>query len=168
MEHYRWDLMNVDDLPEVEQVMLDTYPHLPEETAAFLERIRLFPQGCRVLRHLNSNRVHGYVISHPWAQYDIPPLASLLGALPTKAEVFYIHDIALLPEARGCGAAREILSDISQLARSLYINRFALVALASAKDFWSSRGFREIHREALKEKLTSYGRGAAYMQRSVD
>lgn len=168
MEHYRWDLMTVDDLPEIEQVMLDTYPHLPEETAAFLERVRLFPQGCRVLRHLDTNRVHGYIISHPWAQNDIPPLSSLLGALPTKAEVYYIHDIALLPEARGHGAAREILADISQLARSLYINRFALVALASAKEFWSSHGFREIQREPLKEKLAGYGRGAAYMQRSLD
>lgn len=168
MENHRWNLMSEPDLPEVEQVMQATYPHLPEDISSIRERIRLFPEGSRILRRSADDAILGYFISHPWASHSIPPLSSLLGELPTKAEVYYIHDIALVPAAQGIGAARAILAYMSQVARNLHINRFALVSLASALEFWTARGFREIHEDALKEKLMTYGSGAQYMQRAVD
>ncbi|SDQ72116.1 GNAT family N-acetyltransferase [Pseudovibrio sp. Tun.PSC04-5.I4] len=168
MKNHRWSLMNETDLPVVEQIMLATYPHLLEDISSIRERIRLFPEGSRILRRSVDDVIVGYFISHPWAAHSIPPLSSLLGELPTKAEVYYIHDIALMPDAQGIGAARAILADMSQIARNLHINRFALVALASALAFWTTQGFREIHEDAFKEKLRTYGPGAQYMQRAVD
>ncbi|MFS8180127.1 GNAT family N-acetyltransferase [Pseudovibrio denitrificans] len=168
MENYSWHAMTEDDLPEIDQIMQQTYPHLPEDIDCIQERVRLFPQGCYVLRWNEQDAILGYIISHPWENRSIPPLSSLLGSLPFSAEVYYIHDIALLPAAQGIGAARAILAQLSQVARSLYINKFALVALDTANEFWRARGFRAIYEDTLKEKLMAYGPGANYMQRGVD
>ncbi len=168
MKNHRWRPMQEQDLERVEQVMLHTYPHLPEDIACIRERLRLFPAGCHVLLRDGDEMLVGYLISHPWKNRGIPPLSSLLGSLPFKAEVYYIHDIALLPDAQGIGAAQIILSQISEVARGLFINRFALVALSSAKTFWSKHGFRPISDRLLDQKLMGYGAGSQYMQRAVD
>ncbi|WP_108820224.1 GNAT family N-acetyltransferase [Pseudovibrio sp. Alg231-02] len=168
MENFSWHQMQEDDLHEIDQIMQQTYPHLPEDIDCIRERVRLFPHGCQVLRQNDRDAILGYIISHPWENRSIPPLSSLLGSLPFKAEVYYIHDIALLPESQGIGAARDVLEQLSQVARSLYINKFALVALGTANEFWRARGFRTVHEQLLKDKLRAYGANAHYMQRGVD
>ncbi|GHB46754.1 hypothetical protein GCM10007094_40110 [Pseudovibrio japonicus] len=137
-------------MPQIEKILLQTYPTLPEDIACARERLRLFPDGCYVLRSDGSDRIFGYVVSHPWQDLNVPPLSSLLRSLPISPEVYFIHDIALLPDVQGIGAAKAILAQLSQVARRHYIKKFALVAMPMAESFWQSRGFRIVDKEAIR------------------
>ena len=92
------------DLPQIKQIMQDAYPYLPEETEAFPERIRLYPEGCQVLvTNEGSRRISGYVVSYPWKLSTIHEIDDVLGSLPADADTYFIHDIALTDEAKGKG-----------------------------------------------------------------
>ncbi|WP_348384902.1 GNAT family N-acetyltransferase, partial [Streptococcus pneumoniae] len=70
----------------------------------------LYPAGCFMLEI--GGRPAGYVLSHPWLFGQLPALNALLGHLPGAPSTYYIHDIALLPEARGSGAASAIVATL--------------------------------------------------------
>lgn len=126
MKNYSWHPMHEDDLPKIKEIMHQAYPDFPEDIRCTRERLRLFPAGCSVLRRDDEGAVLGYVISHPWENLSIPRLSSFLGALPISAEVYYIHDIAMLPDVQGIGAARAMLVQLNQIARSLHIKSLRL------------------------------------------
>lgn len=104
----RWRAMAAADLAAAERIAARVHPDYPEDAAVFAERLSLFPEGCLVLVS-PSGELGGYVIAHPWRLGQPPALNSLLGALPAAADTLYIHDIALLPERRGGGAAGRAL-----------------------------------------------------------
>ena len=43
----------------------------------------------------------GYVFAHPWDDADAPPLHAPLRALPARAGHGFVHDLAVVPAARG-------------------------------------------------------------------
>jgi GNAT superfamily N-acetyltransferase len=105
--------------------------------------------------------VVGYVISHPWAAGAAPKLDSLLGALPAAPGCWYWHDLALLPVARGRGAAAAAVQRVLGLARGAGLDQVALVAVGESGGFWRRMGFVP----AEGPEVASYGTGAAYMVR---
>lgn len=161
-----WRPMTANDLPAVLAVAGIVHPDYPEDEAVFAERLRLFPQGCLVLDRAEGLR--GYVLSHPWHRAAPPALNSLLGGLPAAADCFYIHDLALLPSARGGGAGRAVTETLVRIAAGEELPRLALVAIDGSLGFWWRQGFRELHDPALAAKLASYDDAARYMERAVD
>jgi GNAT superfamily N-acetyltransferase len=157
--------MSATDLPAVLAVAGVVHPGYPEEAAVFAERLRLFPQGCLVLD--GADGPIGYVVAHPWHRAAPPALNSLLGELPSQASCFYIHDLALLPQARGSGAGGMVVARLSQIAARAGLPRLALVAIDGSSGFWRRQGFREAHEPALAEKLASYDDAARYMERML-
>src|SRR5262245_22544678 len=97
-----WQPMKPHDLSDVSRVADRVHTDYPEDEAVFAERLSLYPAGCFTLQH--NERTIGYVISHPWHFKKPPELNALLNAIPARASTYYIHDIALLPEARASGA----------------------------------------------------------------
>lgn len=154
------------DLPAVMGVAAQVHPDYPESEAVFAERLALHPAGCLVLA--GGEGLRGYVLSHPWRFGDVPALDSLLGALPEPADVYYIHDLALLPAARGNGAASACVAVLAAHAASAGFRRMALVAVGNSAGFWRRHGFHEAHDEALARKLASYDDAARYMIRDLD
>lgn len=154
--------MTAADLPAVMAIAAAVHPAYPEEEAVFAERLRLFPQGCLVLGAAEG--LLGYVMSHPWERAAPPPLNSLLGHLPARAGCFYIHDLALLPAARGSGAGGRAVAALANLALALGLPCLALVAVAGSSGFWRRQGFRERHAPALAAKLASYDDAALYLE----
>lgn len=112
--------------------------------------------------------VGGYALSHPWRIRAVPALNSLLGALPSGAGAYYIHDLALLPARRGGGAASSCVARLAKHARKAGLARMALVAVGRSAGFWRRHGFREAHDAALARKLASYDDAARYMIRDLD
>jgi ribosomal protein S18 acetylase RimI-like enzyme len=102
--------------------------------------------------------VAGYLIAYPWPLGAIPPLNSLLGSLPEDAGALYLHDLALLPEARGGGHARAVLDLLFAHALGTPI---ALVSVNGSTGFWGGHGF--VAQESAR--LASYGPDARYMVR---
>lgn len=152
------------DLPAVIAAAAAVHPDYPEDQAVFAERLRLAPSGCHVLAG-ERGLLCGYLISHPWPAGAVPALNSLLGVLPEGETNWYLHDLALLPAARGTGAASAIVSKlVEQVARTGY-RSVALVAVNGSAGFWRRHGFAEVAEAALAEKLATYDAAACYMRR---
>ncbi len=155
--------MTPDDLPAVEAIATKVHPTLPEDAAVFQERVALYPRGCLVLRAATG--LEGYLVSHPWRAADPPPLNHLLRALPALPSSYYLHDIALLPEARGNGAASRAVALLCDHAHHTGLAEISLVAVRDSVGFWRAQGFADATRPAHAEKLAGYGPGACFMIR---
>lgn len=151
------------DLRAVERVGEAVHLDYPEDPEVFAERLALFPFGCHVLEHHGA--VQGYVISHPWRRAAPPSLNAMLGALPDRPATFYIHDLALLPAARGHGVARRVVRSLAAMTISLGLTEMSLVAVGGSGGFWAGQGFTALDLPELAAKLASYDASAAYMRR---
>ncbi len=163
--------MSADDLPRIFAIAAQVHASYPEDAAVFAERLRLYRLGCHVYEA--GGRLLGYVLSHPWRDRAPPALNSLLGALPASPETYYIHDLALLPEARGTGAGSAIVAALVAQARAAGLPSVSLVAVHESAEFWRGHGFHaaidpEGADPALAEKLRSYDEGARFMVRALD
>ena len=156
-----WRPMTPTDLPHVIAVAGAVHPAYPEDAAIFAERLRLYPAGCLVCESAGS--VVGYGLSHPWRAGAPPALNTLLGELPARASTYYIHDIALLPEARGAGAGAAIVARLMGQARAAGLATVSLVAVSGTVGFWRRFGFRAVDDAALAAKLRSYDAEACFM-----
>jgi ribosomal protein S18 acetylase RimI-like enzyme len=158
--------MSPDDLPRVLAIAARVHESYPEDAAVFAERLRLYPAGCHV--HEAGGRLLGYVLSHPWRDREPPALNSLLGALPASPATYYIHDLALLPEARGQGAGSAITEALVAQARMAGLLSVSLVAVHGPAEFWRRHGFGTVDDPALAETLRSYDESARFMVRRFD
>jgi GNAT superfamily N-acetyltransferase len=137
------------------------HPDFPEDLAVFAERQRLYPDGARLLEL--EGIPSGYILSHPWRFRTLPDLNALLGSIPDAADTFYLHDLALLPAARGTGAAAMIVGDILRHARAAGFANLSLVAVNGSLPFWYKHGFRAVQAPELADKLASYEGAARLM-----
>ncbi len=153
------------DLPHVAIVAARVHAAYPEDAAVFAERLRLYPAGCLVCE--SGGRLAGYVLSHPWADRAAPALNSLLGALPASPATYYIHDLALLPAARGAGAGSAIVAALVAQARAEKLATLSLVAVHGSEEFWRRHGFAAVADAALADTLRSYDESARFMMRAV-
>ena len=154
--------MRVGDLPDVERIGAIVHPSYPERAAVPAERLRLFPAGCLIA--LLGGTAVGYAIAHPGIIGQPPALDSLLGALPGGADCLYIHDVALLPEARGLRQGAAVAGILVAVAKDHGFARLALTAVNYSIDFWSRQGFSAA---PIRKSLGSYGEDAVYMVRAT-
>lgn len=164
----QWRPMIAADLPGVLSVADRVHPAFPEDAVVFDERLRLYPAGC--LAFSSGEDILGYAVSHPWRAYDPPALNSRLGNLPPQPETYYIHDVALLPELRGSGAAALVVALLLARARKEAFSSASLVAVNGSSGFWEHHGFRNVASQkvvnaALARKLRGYDDAAAFMVR---
>lgn len=160
-----WRALRRSDIAEVDRIARRVHPSVPERPEIFAEKLALFPLGCFALERAGD--VLGYALAHPWTLDDIPRLDTLLTALPDAPDCLYLHDIALVPEARGFSSAAVLDDLLAKIARPRGIPAVALVALYGADRLWSRLGYRPRLNDALPEKLKSYGETALYMTKEV-
>lgn len=160
-----WRAMSIADLPAVNALASRIHPAYPEDDAVFAERLRLYPAGCRVLE--GEHGLVAYVISHPWQHLQPPSLNALLGALPPEPSTFYIHDLALAPEAQGTGAGAGIVGLLADHASASGLSSMSLIAVNGSAGFWQRQGFQAVQDRRLDAKLRSYGDDARYMVRTL-
>jgi hypothetical protein len=111
--------------------------------------------------------VVGYGLSHPWKLNSIPPLDSFLETTPGVADCLYIHDVAVLAEARGHGSAELYIELMVDRACQLGVDFLALVSVYSTQPFWAAYRFEIASAPGLGTKLRSYGPTAKYMTRNL-
>lgn len=152
------------DLPAVGRIADLVHQAYPESDAVAAERLALFPEGCLVLGEIPI----GYLVSHPGLLGRPPPLDCLLGRLPEGPDCLYLHDIALLPEARGRDAGAAALDILLEVARRHRLGHMALTAVHGTPPYWRGLGFRTFEGDdRLVAKLASYDQQAAYMVRTI-
>jgi GNAT superfamily N-acetyltransferase len=165
MSKPNWRPARVSDLRAIVAIAAQIHPDLPERFEVFVDKMELYPPGCRVF--VANDAVAGYGLAHPWKLRQIPPLDGFLDRLPEDADCHYIHDIAVLPDFRG-GVARDYVATIAQLARASHIATLALVSVYATRPMWERLGFRPVTADAeLRAKLASYGDSATYMLRDL-
>ncbi|UWU90240.1 GNAT family N-acetyltransferase [Bradyrhizobium sp. CB1015] len=165
MSKPHWRPARTSDLAAISAIAARIHPGLPERPEVLAEKMRLYPDGCRVLAA--DDEIAGYGLAHPWKQNHIPPLDGFLRNLPEDADCLYVHDVAVLPDRRG-GVAREYMVMIEELARASSIATLALVSVYATRPLWEHLGFRPVTMDAeLRAKLASYGQGATYLLRDL-
>ncbi|MBB2205786.1 GNAT family N-acetyltransferase [Gluconacetobacter takamatsuzukensis] len=160
-----WRAMYAHDLPAVLDIAARVHPAYPEGEAVFAERLALSPAGCLVLN--DGAGLQGYVLSHPWRTAAPPALDCALGALPARPDCWYLHDIALLPAARGRGAPAAALAILAAHAAGAGLSRIALIATGIAGAYWLRAGFTPLDQPEAAPILASYDPRARLMIRAV-
>lgn len=160
-----WRAMTGYDLEAVFDIANKVHPGFFESADVLAEKQMLYRNGCLLLEIAEQPR--GYVLSHPWRLFDLPPLNTLLGSLPENADTYYIHDLALLPLARGIGASDRVISALTKHAGAMGFASMALVAVNGSAGFWARHGFVVEDRPELAEKLRAYEADARYMTRRL-
>lgn len=156
-----WRALTGYDLEAVQQIADTVHPDFYEAPEVLAERQRLYRNGCYLLEI--GDRAAGYVLSHPWRHASLPPLNTLLGALPDDADTYYLHDLALLPVARRIGAASMIVAALIKHAEAEDYPTMSLVAVNGSIPFWQRHGFEVTDMPELYGKLLSYEDEARYM-----
>lgn len=153
--------MRAEDLPAVCAISDAVHGGYTERSEVYEERLRLFPAGCQVLE--SGGTIGGYLVSHPWRSGGSPELDRMVGALPSDADVYYLHDLALLPSVRGTGAGAAGLAEAMRIAAEHGFDAVELTAVAGADAWWAARGFVD----AGPAQGGGYGPEARRMRRPV-
>ena len=160
-----WRPMGPDDLPLVSAISDTVHGRYSETLAIYTERLALYPAGC-LMFELAQEPV-GYLVSHPWRSDNPPGLNMPLGALPVQPDCYYLHDIALLPSARGSGAGSAAMAFVEERARAEGLQVITLIAVNGADSFWAMQGFAYVE-DAAGQGTRSYGAGSYFMQRVIE
>jgi hypothetical protein len=155
-------LSDIGDIARLSKAHLGPYA---EGEDVFDERVRLAPEGCFVLT--DSERIVGYFCSHPWRRAKPPALHQMLGAIPTDADCWYVHDVAVDEVKRGGGAVAEVWERALEAARVKGYRTAMLVAVSGAGSYWQRLGFIDATTDVLRAKLRDYGDDAVYMERDL-
>ena len=159
--HYPWQPLESEDLATLGQIAAQIHPGLPERLEVLAEKNSLFPAGCRKL--VVAEKMVGYGLSHPWKLHSIPALDHQIGHLPADADCLFLHDVVVLPEARGYGAAETYLRHVQSLATTAGFGTLALVSVYGSNALWERFGFKPCTYPGLEAKLGLYGSSAIYL-----
>tara|TARA_R110002020_G_scaffold51976_1_gene146616 strand:- start:195 stop:695 length:501 start_codon:yes stop_codon:yes gene_type:complete len=154
-----WRPLLPTDIAAVSAIAQRVHPDFPEDDAVFADRQAIAPDLC-FLFEIDAAPA-GYVLAHPYRFGSLPALNTVLGRLPEACDTLYIHDLALLPVARGSGAARRIVQTLS--SRAAPLGPLSLVAVNNSAPFWTRMGFAVADAPRLAAKLKSYAPDARYM-----
>jgi ribosomal protein S18 acetylase RimI-like enzyme len=166
-EPYRWRPLAPADLDALMAVAAVVHPTFPERRETFADKLALAPD-CNFALQGEGGGVAGYAVALPWRTGEVVALDTTYGALPAPCDVLYIHDIALLPAARGRALAGEAVTLLVAAARRRALAQLALTAVYGAEAVWARHGFREVSNPHLQAKLAFYGDGARYMVRMIE
>jgi GNAT superfamily N-acetyltransferase len=134
-----WRAMTAGDLAAVTAISAAVHGAYAEPVEVYAERLALYPAGCFTCEAAGEAR--GFLVSHPWRRGAAPALGASLGAIPVPAETYYLHDVALLPQARGLGAGGAVMPLVETRARAAGCAEIALVAVNGAEGYWARHGF---------------------------
>lgn len=161
-----WQPLQATDMDAVVDIAGRVHPALPERPAVLAEKLRLFPAGCRKL--VADEVTCGYALAHPWLLAAPPALDAFLVSLPADADCLFIHDVAVLPEARGSGAAAAYMTAAEAVARAHALPAIALIAAYGTARLWRRFGFRAPAAAPPAAELAAYGAQARYLVRHLD
>jgi|APTNR8051073442_1049403.scaffolds.fasta_scaffold18745_2 GNAT superfamily N-acetyltransferase len=166
---FDWQPLTEADMDTVAAIAARLHPGLPERTAVLAEKWRLCPDGCRKL--LCGGVMRGYGLSHPGTLARPPKLDCLMGGLPDPADCLFLHDVAVLPEARGRGASVAFIAHAAAVATARRLPSLALIAAYGTGRLWRRFGFEDVPPEVTvgdgAASLAAYGADARYLSRRL-
>ena len=152
------------DLSAILGIQAACYTELvPESGESLRAKLRASRAPCLIA--CAGARAVGYLISLPWERSKPPALNAMTCRLPLAPDCLYLHDLAVMPSARSSGAGRALVDAFLEQMRVLGLGHASLIAVQGSAPYWKRYGFRLVEpSEPLDAKLSTYGRGAAYME----
>jgi GNAT superfamily N-acetyltransferase len=131
------------DIPMIRQLEAEAYlPELHESDEAFLQLIRLYPEGA--IGCFDEHGLCGYAFGMPSVAGTIFALREPLERIQDNADTFYIHDVAVAARCRGRGVGRLLATRLIDLARERRFTRSELVSVQGSAPFWQRFGFEPV------------------------
>ncbi|WP_396587327.1 GNAT family N-acetyltransferase [Bermanella sp. R86510] len=151
---------DISALLSIQHVCFPTLP--PESAQSFEMKLEASPNTC--FAYEQNTELLGYLISIPWPMTAPPSLNLQTYRPPEPCDGLYLHDLSLLPEARGTGAGQALISQfMSALEQSDY-EQASLIAVQGTAPYWEKVGFEvQQPNQVITEKLKTYGDDARYM-----
>ncbi|MBM9888072.1 MULTISPECIES: GNAT family N-acetyltransferase [Deefgea] len=150
------------DIQAILEIQAACYPADFIESAATLQRKQALAPKCSWLIEIEGQTL-GYLFCHPWHGNTPPALGQKLAELPAHADRFYIHDLAILPTARGQQLADRLIQHALEWAKQSQFSQAMLVAVLGADSFWRKHQFTT---QAAVE-FSGYGDKAVCMSRPL-
>lgn len=160
-----WEPLLPHDMAEADAIADSIHTGLPERPEVFAEKRDLSPATC--LKLVREQRIVGYGIAHPWTLFDVPALDTFLKALPASPTCLFVHDVAILPHARGQRSAARYIAKAARQARILGLAHLACVSVYGTDRLWATLGFKTFSSPEMRETIAGYGACARYMMARV-
>lgn len=156
-------LLDKSHVSQILKVQSVCFPEVaPESDASFISKIQQSPNTCWGIFY--EQQLKAYLISLPWIA-GTPIKLNQEDAHCKHPNCLYLHDLAVLPEMRGTGAAKTLLQHFFNALNESTFDCAALVAIQGSVPYWKKQGFTVVSgNNELKEKLKSYGTDADYME----
>jgi ribosomal protein S18 acetylase RimI-like enzyme len=155
------------DLDDVLALQHVAYSDLVEQPEVMIDKFHHGKTLCQIARSTSGQAV-GYLLAHAWSTAMIPPPWNALLPALDAADMLYLHDLALAPQARGHNLGTRMTAACLDAARALGLTHAGLIAVQGAQPFWERQGFLVVDPSpALAQKLATYGKDAVYMTRAL-
>jgi GNAT superfamily N-acetyltransferase len=155
--------LKIADLAAATTLQQQVYRPLYHEVCEVLaSRVAVAPTCC--LGAFREGELAAYILSHPWPAGE-PPAIGVSLAAPSQGDNWFVHDLAISPQARGLGLGRALVAAAARAARDLGLTRGDLIAVQDAAPFWEKLGYvaPEALSEGLAAKVAAYGPDARYL-----
>ena len=141
-------------------------PRFVESAEVFARRLAS-PANCSLVLE-QGGRVCAYLAAYCSVLGKVTPLHGDFDAA-APVDTLYLHDMAVLPHCAGQGVAQALLQAVWAQAAAQGLRHSALVSVQDSQAFWARRGYApHLLADAVqRERLASYGDGAAYMARAL-
>ncbi|NOL51033.1 GNAT family N-acetyltransferase [Pelistega suis] len=138
-----------------------------ENEIAFLSKINGAKGLCWVAE--NQGQLLAYLMSVPVKTPYIPCLNMENYQQPDGADMLYLHDMAIVPHARGLGLKRRLLDKVLAHAQQAHFRQAILIAVQNSVPIWEKEGFSIVDASVLElaEVLQSYGSDAKLMSKTL-
>jgi len=148
------------DWDAIMQIQSDAYAsHLHEELTVLQSKWIASPASCSVFNN-TDDCVLGYLLAHPWQGNQAPKLGEAV-VMDTGYSEVYLHDLAILADARGLSIASQLINHFIIAMQSLGCQRVLLTAVQDSAPFWQQYGFSCLEHISV---CSSYGQGAKLME----
>lgn len=155
--------MRPDDIDDLLHIQRQCYPPMMQEKRDVLAS-RIASSGTTSRLALLGSVPIAYLFSYPSVLSKVTPLdaAFVVAAMP---DTFYMHDLAVSPQAKGRGVGKALIRDAFAMARRMQLAQLALVAVQGAHAYWQTHGFSPVPQlsEAMDLTLAGYPGDAQYM-----
>ena len=160
------DDLQASDLAGVLAIQSDAYPpSLVESEEVFRNRLQLESSYCLAARE--GPRLLGYLIAHA-SPSNVPPSLGTMIQASSRADVLFLHDLAVSSAGRGMGVGRQLVERAFAMASRDGLEIAQLIAVAGAAPYWRGLGFVETPASGtLRAKVMGYGPAAQWMTRAI-
>jgi predicted N-acetyltransferase YhbS len=156
--------MQSSDMPRVLAIQERCYTDIVPESHASLEaKLLASPSTCFIA--CLDDQIVGYIVSVPWTLGSPPALNSPECRIPASSDCLYLHDLAIDPDARKCGAGAKLVEACMACLATLDLQQASLIAIQASSPYWQRFGFRAVELgAAMRSKLATYGENVVYME----